>query len=112
VKRRRARIDGRFKPAIEIRHRIAVYSRAIGRAAKDPLTKARIAELAELEVLTSELRAAGLRGELRGSFELFHLSRFSNSCVRLRASLGLNAEPTVDSEYPELRELEKLLEVP
>ena len=64
-RRRYVRVDGRSRAYQAIKLKVHQYTRAIGAAAKDPLTKARIVELAELEVLTSELRAAGLRA--RGS---------------------------------------------
>jgi hypothetical protein len=108
VRRRHHRIDGRVRAAQAIKLKVHQYTRAIGAAAKDPLTKARIAELAELEVLTSELRAAGLRGEKVNTFDLYQLTRFTNTINRLRESLGLNAAPSDESESDPLAELERL----
>jgi hypothetical protein len=111
VKRRHVRIDGRYKPAIEIKRRIAAYSRAIGIAAKNPLIKERVIELAELETLVAELRARILRGEDIGRFATDQIVRFTNSARYMRESLGLNARPDgLEEEYPELTELRKLLE--
>jgi hypothetical protein len=94
VKRRRVRVDGRTRCWQQVKYKVAQYSRALGdHRAKDPLTKARIVELAELEVLTAEMRARGLRGEDLGSFDLQQLSRFTNSIARLRAGLGLVEPP-------------------
>lgn len=97
-RRRIVRIDGRSRTYQAIKYRVHQYSRAIGKAASDPLMRSRIVELAELEVLTSELRAAGLRGEKVNNFDLYQLSRLGNSCVRLRESLGLNADPSAPDD--------------
>jgi len=93
-RRRYARVDGRSRACQAIKLKVHQYSRAIGAAAKDPLTRSRVLELAELEVLTSELRAAGLRGEKINNFDLYQLTRFTNTIARLREGLGLNAEPS------------------
>jgi hypothetical protein len=102
-RRRIVRIDGRSRAFQAIKLKVQQYTRAIGHAAKEPLTRARIVELAELEVLTSELRAAGLRGEAN-NFDLFQLARFTNTANRLRQALGLNTTPE-----PELPTLDQLL---
>jgi hypothetical protein len=105
VKRRHVRIDGRYKPAIEIKRRVKQYRQAIGQGARDPLVLARIHELCELEVLTSELRAAGLRGETFSRNDLFELVRLTNTANRLRLGLGLLVEPTSAAADSELQRL-------
>jgi hypothetical protein len=91
--RKRVRVDGRTRCAQQIKYKLALYSKQLG-GIKDPLMKLRLLELVELEVLTSEMRARGLKGEV-GSFDLFQLNRFTNTIARLRAGLGLAAEPSV-----------------
>jgi hypothetical protein len=108
-RRRIARIDGRSRAYQAIKYRTAQYAKALGDRAAEPMTRSRIIELAELEVLTSEMRAAGLRGERIGSFDMEQLARFSNACVRLRRALGLHAESPLDPEPPGLENLAELL---
>jgi hypothetical protein len=93
VKRRRVRIDGRYKPAQEVKRRVAAYRKQLG--GLDEVTRQRVTELAELEVVCSELRASILRGEHIGVFAMDQIGRLHNTCCRLRTSLGLNSEPSV-----------------
>jgi hypothetical protein len=95
VQRRLVRLDGRLKPAQEIKSRVATYRKVIGQAARDPLVLARIVEVAELETLTAQIRADVLNGEVAGSVwsVLTELTRFTNTIARLRQGLGLNTEP-------------------
>jgi hypothetical protein len=93
-KRRRVRVDGRSRCAQQIKYKLALYTKQLG-GIKDPLVKSRLLELVELEVLTSEMRARGLRGEALNTFDLYQLTRFTNTIARLRAGLGLAAEPSV-----------------
>jgi hypothetical protein len=90
TKRRRVKIDGRSWQAVAIRKRLKAYATAIGEAADKPAVRARIQELCELEVLCAQLRANGLKGE---PLDLFQLGRMTNSCNRLRTSLGLCDRP-------------------
>jgi hypothetical protein len=91
--RKRVRVDGRTRCAQQIKYRLALYSKQLGGVVKDPLVKTRLLELCELEVLTSEMRARGLKGAVT-SFDLFQLNRFTNTIARLRTGLGLAAEPS------------------
>ena len=95
IKRRRVRLDGRLKPAQEIKRRVGTYRKAIGEAAREPLVLARVVELCEIETLVAQLRADVLNGEIKGAIvaTLFELTRLTNTASRLRESLGLNAEP-------------------
>jgi hypothetical protein len=90
LQQRAVRIDGRSAQAVAIRRRIASYRQALGAAAVEPFVKTRIQELAELEVLTAQLRANALAGE---PVDLFELNRMTNACNRLRRSLGLSDKP-------------------
>jgi hypothetical protein len=89
-KRRRVRIDGRSSQAVQIRQRIAGYAKALGGAASEPFVRVRLQELAEIEVLTSQLRVNGLNGK---ALDLFELTRLMNMQSRLRRSLGLSDRP-------------------
>jgi hypothetical protein len=110
VRRRLVRVDGRSRAYRAVKQKIAHYSAVLGKAAKSPLAKARIVELAELEVLTSEIRAAGLRGEMRSGFDLEQLVRMTNCADVLRRRLGLHAfEPLPDEERLGLPSLQELL---
>jgi hypothetical protein len=96
---------------LQVKQKVAAYSKALGKRAADPVTKARVQELAELEVLASELRGAGLRGELRESFWLYQVGRFTNSADRLRRGLGLHAKPDpYDGIVPTLDEFMRAAE--
>jgi hypothetical protein len=108
-RRREVRVDGRLRQWLQVKAKVAEYSKALGKRARDAVVKARIQELAELEVLASELRGAGLRGELRDSFWMYQVGRFTNSADKLRQNLGLHAKPT-EPEIPEILELQKLIE--
>ena len=89
-KRRRVRIDGRSSQAVQIRRRIEGYAKALGAAAVEPFVRVRLQELAEIEVLTSQLRVNGLNGK---GVDLFELTRLTNVANRLRRSLGLSDRP-------------------
>ena len=85
------RFDGRSAQAVAIRKRVAAYSKRLGAgAAGEPFVRARIIELAELEVLTSQLRANALNSQ---PVDLFELNRMTNATNRLRRSLGLSDRP-------------------
>jgi hypothetical protein len=92
-KRRRVKVDGRSWQAVAIRKRLKAYAMAIGEAADSPAVRARILELCELEVLVAQLRANSLKGEPVDPQFLFELTRMTNSCNRLRHSLGLSDRP-------------------
>jgi len=89
-RRRRVRFDGRSAQAVAIRKRVAAYSKRLGAAADEPFVRERIIELAELEVLTGQLRANALNSQ---HVDLFELNRMTNATNRLRRSLGLSDRP-------------------
>jgi hypothetical protein len=108
IQRRHVRIDGRLRPAQEIKRRVKAYWKALGGVSKDALVRARVQELCEIETLVAQLRADALNGDFNGAVValLFETTRLTNTANRLRDQLGLNAKP----ELPEIVELQKLME--
>jgi hypothetical protein len=96
TQRRRVRLDGRLKPAQEIKRRVAVCWKALGGVSSDALVRARVTELCEIETLVAQLRADALNGEIQGSViaALFELNRLTNTANRMRDKLGLGAPPS------------------
>jgi hypothetical protein len=88
--RRWRRIDGRIRAAKAIKRLTAQYRRALGRVASKPYWAARIAEVAEYQVLVEEMRGALLRGQ---HVDILALNRLTNTLRRLRDSLGLDGAP-------------------
>jgi hypothetical protein len=97
LRQRAVRMDGRSAQAVAIRRRVAAYRKALGAAASEPFVKSRIVELAELEVLTAQLRANALAGQ---PVDLFELNRMTNATNRLRRSLGLSDRPPEPAPPP------------
>jgi hypothetical protein len=95
LQRKSVRIDGRSTAGKQIRALIKTYSAAIGEAAREPLTMARIRELSEIEVLCARVRADAINGKVQGSVwgMMFELGRMTNTASRLRDKLGLSAVP-------------------
>jgi hypothetical protein len=90
IQRRRVRLDGRLKPAQEIKRRVAICWKALGGVSSDALIRARVTELYEIETLVAQLRADALNGEIQGSViaALFELNRLTNTANRMRDKLG------------------------
>jgi hypothetical protein len=101
IRSRFAKIDRRSAPAKAVKARIKGYLDALGQPKTGPLLTGKLRELAELETLTSEMRAAALRGE---HIDFLALGRFQGLCRRLRIGLGLDGLPP-DPPVPSLREL-------
>jgi hypothetical protein len=106
VRRRRKRIDGRFKPARRVKALAASYVERLGDVASDPIVQRDIVQLAETETLIEELRAAALRRE---PVDLLALNRLQGTARRMRIGLGLNAPlepelPTIDEMLAEIDE--------
>ena len=99
VRRRRKRIDGRFKPARRVKTLVRAYRERLNNTA-DALIQADIVRLAECEVLCEQLRAQALRGE---SVDLLSLNRLEGTARRLRVALHLDGLPP--ERIPTLREL-------
>ena len=73
----------------------------MGEPPATPLMTAKLRELAELETLASEMRAAALRGE---HVDFLALGRFQGIARRLRIALCLDGLPP-EPPLPTLREL-------
>jgi hypothetical protein len=89
---RRKRIDGRTKTARRVRELVADYERRLGMIdiRQQPSIYATALRLAELETISEEMRARGLRGE---AVDLAGLIRLENTARRLKVDLGLEGPP-------------------
>jgi hypothetical protein len=84
MRRRLQRVDGRSRPARRIKTLVKAFRKAMGAAAFEPFMAEKLQSLAEMETLTSEIRAAALRGRVALRLHIIRHG-FSPLC-RLRAS--------------------------